>query len=308
MINRELIRLKVTQLVYSNYKNNEKTLEMAVDELESSLLKSYDLYQYLLLLIPEITDFARELYESSYDRLKNLGSDGLPNPRFVNNRLAAQIEDNKQLAKFYEETKIHHWSEAEPEMRMLFKQISESDLYKEYMDSEEDSYEADKTFWCKAYKKFIWNNEVVEDILETWSIYWNDDKYIVDSFVLKTLKRFEESNGSEQPLLAAFDSAEDWKFAKDLFENVLLNKAEYLNIVAENARNWTLERMPVMDVVVLITALAEIMTFPDMKATVTFNEYINIAKVYCSEKSVPFINGMLDNIVKKLNRSNIINK
>ena len=304
MINRELIRLKVVQLVYSNYKNPGKTLEKAVEELSFSLAQSYDLYHYLLLLIPEITDFGRELYESSYSRMKSLGESETPNPRFINNRFAAQLAANSQLNRFADKKGTHHWQEEEGELRALFKIISSSEIYADYMNSEEDSYEADKAFWKKVYKKYICENESIESCLEEWSIYWNDDKYIIDTFVLKTISHFKETNGADQPLLAAYDKAEDWEFAQNLFKSALLNKAEYEKLIAANTHNWTLERLPVIDVVIMVTALAEIINFPQIGLSITFNEYINLIKAYSTPQNASYVNGLLDNIVKKLTKEN----
>ena len=308
MINRELIRSKVIQLVYANYKNEKETIEDAVEELSQSLNKSYELYQYLLLLIPEVTGFARQLYESTCERIKDMGGTDFPSSRFVDNRLARQIEENEQLNKFYDEAVVHPWTNTETELRSLYKIIHDSEEYKEYISSDEDSYEADKTFWKKIYKKYICSNESLENYLEEWSLYWNDDKHIVDSFVLKTLSRFEEFAGASQPLLPAFSSDEDSHFAKELFRNALLNKARYEDLIAQNSRNWEFERLSLMDIVIMVTALSEIMTFPEIGLSVSFNEYINLAKAYSSPKSASFINGMLDNIVHKLQKEKSLTK
>ena len=308
MINRELIRLKVVQLVYANYKNEKDTIEDAMDELSQSLNKSYELYQYLLLLIPEVTGFARQLYESTCARIKDMGGTDFPSSRFVDNRLSRQIAENKQLDDFYVDSVVHPWTNTETELRALYKIIHESEEYKEYVTSEEDSYENDKRFWKKVYKKYVCNNESLENYLEEWSLYWNDDKHIVDSFVLKTLNRFEEANGADQPLLPAFDSEEDSRFARELFRNALLNKARYEDLIAQNSHNWEFERLSQMDIVIMVTALAEITTFPEIKLNVSFSEYLSIAKTYSSPKSVSFINGLLDNIVQKMKKEKSLTK
>ena len=300
MINRELIRLKVVQLAYSQHKNPGRSLDKALEELALSLGKSYDLYRYLLLLIPEITDFARELYDSACSRISDMGGTDFPNPRFVANRLAAQLSANKSLNEFYDQKDIHHWDETEAEIRLLYKAITDSDLYRNYMLAEEDSYEADRSFWRQAYRKFICDNEDLDSYLEEWSLYWNDDKHVVDTFVLKTLGRFEEKNGAEQPLLPAYDKEEDFEFARNLFSEAILNRDYYENLIAANARNWEFERLGIMDVVIMVTALAEIKIFPEIKLGISINEYINIAKMYCPVKSAGFINGMLDNIANSM--------
>lgn len=308
MINRELIRLKVVQLVYTNYKNSGKSLDDAMKELTFSLAKSYDLYRYLLLLIPEITDYACMLYESTCERIKNIGGKEMPNPRFVNNRFAGQLSENKELNAFAENSKNHKWTEAESEIRSLYKKIIESSIYNLYMNADVDDYAADREFWRKIYKKFICENESLETFMEEWSLYWNDDKFIVDTFVLKTIKRFDEKKGAEQLLLSAYEGDEDRSFAEKLFSSVLLHRSEYEDMIKNSTKNWDFDRLPIMDIVIMVTALAEIINFPSIQTNVSFNEYLNIAKVYSSPKSAPYINGILDHIVHELENENKLTK
>ena len=308
MINRELIRLKVVQLVYADYKNEGKSVDDAMKELVFSLSKSYDLYHYLLLLITDITDYARRRYDSLNERLKTIGSHDTANARFVNNRLAALLADNKQLYEFYEKPETHKWLEQEGLVKKLYKQITESSIYEAYMASEDDSFETDRELWRKAYKQFICNNEDVDNALEEWSLYWNDDKEVVDTFVLKTIKRFNEADGPDQPLLPAYSADEDREFAGRLFEAALMHRGEYEEMIRQSTRNWDFERIAVMDVVIMICALAEVMTFPNIPVNITLNEYIDLAKIYSSPRSAGFVNGLLDHIVKILRGKGLINK
>ena len=308
MINRELIRLKVVQLVYADYKNEGKSVDDAMKELVFSLSKAYDLYHYLLLLITEITDYGRRRYDSLNERLKAIDSEDTSKARFVNNRFAALLAENKQLYDFFEKPETHKWLEQEGQVKKLYKQISESKLYEDYMALQEDSFETDREFWRKAYKQFICNNEDVESALEEWSLYWNDDKDVVDTFVLKTIKRITENDDKNQPLLPAYSADEDREFAGRLFEAALIHHDEYENLIRNASRNWDFERIAVMDVVIMICALAEIFTFPAIPVSITLNEYIELAKVYSSPRSAGFVNGLLDHIVKRLRTEGRISK
>jgi N utilization substance protein B len=308
MINRELIRLKVVQLVYADYKNEGKSVDDAMKELVFSLSKAYDLYHYLLLLITEITDYGRRRYDSLNERLKAIDSEDTSKARFVNNRFAALLAENKQLYDFFEKPETHKWLEQEGLVKKLYKQISESKLYEDYMALQEDSFETDREFWRKAYKQFICNNEDVESALEEWSLYWNDDKDVVDTFVLKTIKRITENDDKNQPLLPAYSADEDREFAGRLFEAALIHRDEYENLIRNASRNWDFERIAVMDVVIMICALAEIFTFPAIPVSITLNEYIELAKVYSSPRSAGFVNGLLDHIVKRLRTEGRISK
>ena len=307
MINRVLIRLKVIQVVYAYYKNSGKSIKAAEDEVFFSLSKSYDLYKFLLLLIVAVTRYAADRISFNMRKVRPTASDINPNLKFVNNRLAAQIEANEELIKFSEKSKLD-WVNYSDFLRRLLDTIVESDIYKEYMESSTSSYEEDRELWRKLYKNFIFNNEELDTLLEELSLYWNDDKAIVDTFVLKTIKRFEEEEGAMQKLLPEYKDDEDMEYAHKLIKATIQNADEYRNMMSESSKNWDMSRLAFMDVIIMQTALAEVTTFPQIPLSVTLNEYVEIAKYYSTPKSSSFINGLLDTITKKLKSENKINK
>ncbi len=301
MINRVLIRLKIIQIVYAYYQNGGKNLDSAEKELFFSFSKAYDLYNYLLTLMIALTNYAQKRMEVIKNRLAR-GVEGLSlNMKFVENKFISQLEVNRQLAEFSNNQK-RSWANEGDFIKELYDAIENSDIYREYMASSDQTYEADRELWRKLYKTFIFNNEKLDALLEEQSLYWNDDKEIVDTFVLKTIKRFDEKNGENQVLLPEFKDDEDREFARRLFRRTILNSDYYRHLISENARNWDLERVAFMDMVIMQCALAEILSFPNIPISVSLNEYVDIAKVYSTLKSGSFINGTLDGIVKVLKK------
>jgi N utilization substance protein B len=307
MINRVLIRLKIVQIVYAYYQNGGKNLDTAEKELFFSLSKAYDMYNYLLLLMVEITKQAERKQNAAKSKLLPTAEELYPNTKFVNNRFIAQLEVNKQLLEF-SETQKKTWENEAEFVKSLCDKIQETDIYKEYMESTTSSYEEDRELWRKLYKRIIFNNDELDQVLEDQSLYWNDDKEIVDTFVLKTIKRFEEQNGAKQELLPEFKDEEDQDFARRLFRRAILNADYYRHLISENTRNWDLDRVAFMDVIIMQIALAEILSFPNIPVSVTLNEYVEIAKLYSTPKSGSFINGTLDGIVKALKEDNKLTK
>jgi len=307
MINRVLIRLKIVQIVYAYYQNGGKNLDTAEKELFFSLSKAYDMYNYLLLLMVEITKQAEKKQSAAKSKLLPTAEELYPNTKFVDNRFIAQLEVNKQLVEF-SETQKKTWENESEFVKRLCEKIMDSDIYKEYMASETSSYEEDRELWRKIYKRIIFNNDELDQVLEDQSLYWNDDKEIVDTFVLKTIKRFEEKNGAKQELLPEFKDEEDQDFARRLFRRAILNADYYRHLISENTRNWDLDRVAFMDVIIMQIALAEILSFPNIPVSVSLNEYVEIAKLYSTPKSGSFINGTLDGIVKILKEDNKLTK
>lgn len=307
MINRVLIRLKIIQIVYAYYQNGSKNLDAAEKKLFFSLSKAYDLYNYLLMLMIALTNYAQKRIDAAKAKLAPTAEELYPNMKFVENKFISQLEVNRQLMDFISNQK-RTWENDEDFVKGLFEKIVASDIYKEYMASSENSYEADRELWRKLYKTFIFNNEELDILLEDQSLYWNDDKEIVDTFVLKTIKRFDEKNGANQPLLPEFKDDEDQEFARRLFRRAILNCDYYRHLISENTRNWDLDRVAFMDVVIMQCALAEILSFPNIPVSVSLNEYVDIAKVYSTAKSGSFVNGTLDGIVKELKKEGKLSK
>lgn len=307
MINRVLIRLKIVQIVYAYYQNGGKNLDTAEKELFFSLSKAYDLYNYLLLLMVEVTKQANKRLNAAKNKLVPTKEELFPNTKFVENRFIAQLEVNKQLLEFSNNQK-KTWENEADFVKTLCDKILESDIYKEYMASETSSYEEDRELWRKLYKNIIFNNIELDQVLEDQSLYWNDDKEIVDTFVLKTIKRFDEKNGGKQELLPEFKDEEDQDFARRLFRRTILNADYYRHLISENTKNWDLDRVAFMDVVIMQIALAEILSFPNIPVSVSLNEYVEIAKLYSTPKSGGFINGTLDGIVNSLKKENKLTK
>ena len=298
MINREIIRIKIVQLTYAYYQNGNKNIDTAEKELFFSLSKAYDLYNYMLALIVAVNKEAARRMEVMVQRAKREGTPE-PSQRFVFNRFAIQLAENKQLNDFMS-TQKSGWDENAAFISSLLEKIEQSEGYQEYMNNPEDNYDVDRELWRKIYRTLIQDNDELDTILEDMSLYWNDDKTIVDTFVLKTIKRFDEANGPKQELLPEWDSDEEQEYARKLFRAAILNADEYQRYMSEASRNWDFSRLAYMDIILMQIAIAEMMTLPNIPVSVSINEYVEIAKFYSTPKSAGYINGMLDSIARSL--------
>ena len=279
MINRELIRIKVVQLVYAFYNNEGKTKENAEKEFLFSLDKAYELYHVLLMLMVSITHIARRTVEMQMSRARRLHEQSVIPTKFVNNLFIDQLSKNVQLRSF-QNKEGEFWAEEEEFLRHLYKEITEQEYYQEYIRKPGNDFEEDREIWRKIYRSLLCNNEELDDILEERSLYWNDDKAIIDTFVLKTIRRFDVQNGQMQQLLPEFKDDDDLDFAKTLFRTVIDNEERFRELIKEQTRNWDMERIAFMDLVIMQTALAEITSFPEIPLRVSINEYVEIGKMY----------------------------
>lgn len=299
MINRVLIRIRVVQILFSCSQDDTIDLKKAENELLFSLQKSYDLYFYLLYLMVELTQAYEQKVDSRRSKLLPSQEDMRPNTKLLENKFIIQLSQNKVLEKYLKDRPFL-WYEHDAYIRKTLESILSSDTYKDYILEEVQSYDSDREFWRKVFKHIICADEDLNNILEDESLYWNDDIEIIESFVLKTIKRFDEANGPDQELLPMFKDDTDREFAVKLFRESMINEKAYRELIDKYTKNWESERIALMDMVIMEIAIAEIMTFPTIPISVTLNEYIDIAKSYSTAKSASFINGILDAIVKEL--------
>lgn len=309
MINRELIRLKIVQLIYAYYRNDGKTMDVAEKELLFSFDKAFELYHYLLSILVKLHELAIRKDEARIARMTRLGSntDGIfPDKMLAENKFLCQLAGNTALLTYIEGKK--EWIEEDAFVKKLYNTMVESDIYQLYLTKEEFDYDADREVVRKLYKTYVVGSEDFDDLIEDHCLYWNDDKFVIDSFVLKTIKRFTPEQGADQPLLPEFALDEDREFALRLFRSAIEREEETREIIRSNSRNWDFGRLAFMDVIIMQIALAEILEFPGIPLSVSINEYLDIAKQYSTPRSASYINGLLDHAVKGLREAGILLK
>lgn len=291
------------------YSDQRTSLADARKQLTAALDKSYELYHALLLLMVEITNTQAQRIEANKNKYLPTPEDLNPNMRFVNNRLVTAIKEHPDMAAFTKEHPIS-WETDIFLVKELLDAILESQLYKDYMESDVTSWESDCAFWREVYRTIILPSEALAEALEAKSVYWNDDVHIMGTFVIKTIKQLEKSQQEElTPLLPQYKDEEDAEFGPKLFIDTINNRDTYRSYIDRFVKqDWDPERIAFMDVVVLLTAISELINFPAIPLPVTINEYIDIAADYSTPKSGQFVNGILYNVARYLNEEGIINK
>lgn len=306
MINRLLIRIKIIQLVYAHLQNNE-TQFYSREELMRSMESAYKLYNYLLALIVKLTDYRSEQLEAARKKYMPTEEERHPNTRFVDNRIADMLKKRSGVVNYCEERQLTSDFDTET-YRALMNDIIQGPFYQAYMESEDlPDFDTDKELWKNIFNTIIPNSEKLDDTLEEKDIYWNDDLCIVNSFVVKTLQKMRADDEIIKTL-PMFRSGDDRLFAIDLFEASLSHADEYLKLIDQTANNWEVKRMAYMDRIIMVCAIAEIIRFPEIPIQITLNEYIELAKNYCTPASARFINGILDRVVRNLREQGIIFK
>ncbi|MFV0365447.1 MAG: transcription antitermination factor NusB [Mangrovibacterium sp.] len=308
MINRRIIRTKVLQVLYAFYSTPDRSINKSEKELFFSFQKSYDLYHYIMQLSLDIANHAVEVIERRKNKHFPTAEDLNPNLRFVNNRLFALLRQNSDLGSQLEQSKLT-WRE-EPELiASLYKQLETSSFYKDYMAKENVTFADDRKVVERLLTDIILPSEDLEETLEEQSVYWNDDLSFVGSMIIRTWnKNLKETSDANTSLMPMFKDEEDRKFATDLYRKVVLNHDELKEIVQKYTKNWDVDRLALIDMLIMEMAICEFVHFTSIPTKVTLNEYIELSKYYSTQKSKTFINGVLDKILKTMKETGEIKK
>ncbi|MCM1005475.1 MAG: transcription antitermination protein NusB [Prevotella sp.] len=285
---------------FANFSSSQGHVSDASKTLDFSLRKANELYHLILLLIVDLTRLREQNLDSRRHKYVVTEEDLNPDMRFVDNKLALRIAEDPQFQAYAEKNKLSWFTHDAATLDYLLKKVLDSDFYKKYMEAPEASFHDDCLLWKNLLRYVILPDEELQDTLESKSVFWNDDLDSIGTFVLKTLRRYED--GEPEPLLPMYKDDEDARFGKELFNAVIKGKETATEIIEQalNKDSWESDRLAFMDVVILRTALAELLNFPKIPVSVTVNEYIEIAKAYSTPKSSYFINGLLGAAVANL--------
>lgn len=310
MLNRRHLRIKALQILYAFYQTEDAEYHKFEKELFASMSKMYDLYIYFLLVFEELHNFSEERIEERQQRKRATESDLNPNKKFIDNKILQLLKVNTELKAKSETRKINWQSDIKQDLlQKMKKAILESEVYEAYMSSEDLSFEADKAFIIELFKTEIANFGLLHDFLENETVYWQDDIDLVCNMVLKTIRNTDENATGAMNLMPLFKDEEDEvRYVQCLMRNIVEKDKENNELIGKLTKNWDIERIAKMDIIILKMAITELVTFPSIPVKVSLNEYIEIAKFYSSPQSKVFINGVLDKSIIVLEKEGKIKK
>ena len=308
MVSRRILRIKIMQALYAFFtQDGESSINKSEKELLFSIQKTYELYHYLLILVIDLVDFANSRIELSRQKKIPTYDDLHPKLKFINNKVISQIRTNSNLLTYLKSHKLS-WGNYPELIKGLYNELVENKDYKDYIESPESSYNEDKIFTCFIFNKIFAKHEPLYANLEEQSIFWNDEIDYIIGIIIKTIKKFKEEEGENSKLMPLYKSPLDEEFSKVLFRKVVLNHKEYREMIEKYSKNWDIDRIAFVDILLMQMAIAEAVEFQSIPIKVSLNEYLELSKFYSTPKSSVFINGVLDKIIIQLKKENKINK
>jgi N utilization substance protein B len=282
-------------------------MKVSRKNLRFSIDKAYDLYFQMLWLIVDVRRYAEQRIELGQRKHLPTVEESNPNKKFIENELILRIEESEAIGDYLTKKKLG-WSLYPELIKELYNILSESNYYKRYMNSSRGDLREDTELVSAFYSSpELEENELLESVLEEQSILWNDDLGFALIMIAKTLEKVREGQ-SDIPVLPEFKGPEDPEFADKLLVEATNGYEDNLSYVERFTRNWDVERIAFMDNLIMTTAIAEMLAFPEIPVKVTLDEYIEIAKYYSTPGSNLFINGILDKVAESLAEEGRIKK
>ena len=307
MLNRRHLRIKGLQTIYAYHQAEVRDMRAFEKNLLSDIQKVQEYYVYLLLLIIELSHFEEEDVKDR--KVRHVPSKDDLNSKVIlsENLFVQQLKENEQFNQLVKKYKLN-WDGETVLLRELFNKIKSAEEYKAYPSSDKN-YKSDQELILFIYKNIIFKFPLLEQHLEEKNINWSVDESVVEAMVLKTVKTFKEGPSNDNSLIPLTANWEDDRdFIVELFQKTVLNDEKYGEYIAEKTKNWDVERIAMVDTILMKMAITEMIHFPSIPVKVSMNEYIDISKEFSTPKSKVFINGILDKILADLKQNNIIKK
>jgi len=307
MLSRRHLRIKVMQTLYGYSHSGFDSIGAGEKELLLSINRYYELFLYQLAFLTEVLETARRYYEEA--KTKHFpDADEINSTRFIDNKLLNALADNKTLNDIFKKRNISWISENEI-VRRLLKNFKSRPEYKKYMSSESNNFEKDKEIVVDLIKKCISDFPPLVQYYEAKSIFWVDDIDIVNFILCKIIFSCKENEIENyfSNLELSIDK-DDRDFTIDLFRKTIMGAEKYEQLISDKTTNWEVDRIAIMDVILLKMAVCELMEFTSIPVKVTMNEYIDIAKMYSTPKSSVFVNGVLDKLLADFRTEGLIKK
>ena len=305
MLNRRHIRIKVMQSMYAFRGTESDDLIKEQKFLLHSLESMFDLYLAQLALFTELHKKSRNYNERLQNKIVKSETDSNPNLKFQENQLLQAITSNTMLQEAISNKHLNYWDLDFEYVDIIFKEILKSELYKAYTEEEETSFKKDKQFVLDVFTEIIAPNEKLYDFFEDKKLTWVDDLPVVNTAMLKVLRKLKLTSPETALIPELYKDEEDKEFAIELFSKTFLHSSKFGEEIGKKTPNWDSERLASLDGVLLKMALCEFQKFPSIPYKVTINEYLEIAKEYSTPKSSLFLNGILDKVVKEYQSENM---
>lgn len=300
MFNRRFLRVKILQALYAYYQSDQSGIAKPLKELHHSIDRTYDLLLFMLNFPIELKYRGELRIEEAMKKLMPGEEDLNPNRKFVDNRVIEKLMSSKKLTALSKSRNIS-WDDQQESILKFYKNLRENEVYKSYMSDGIKSYANDREMVVSIYKQLLPEFDLFGHHFQNKSIYWDEEDFDYASFlVTNLLKKTSENKKIDDMLKPVYGNKDDKIFVETLFKKTILNGEETEKLIIDKTKNWDVDRIALIDMILMKLAVTEILNFNMIPIKVSMNEYIDISKSFSTPKSGQFINGIIDKVVDEL--------
>ncbi len=305
MISRRNIRVKVMQTLYTlaAMEPGEQELDKKIGSniLNDKLNRSLDLFIVSILYTFRTAQYAETDSIQRSSKYLPTEADLNVSTKIAGNEFMWQVLSNGTFPERVKEAKLDHWIDEEW-VKKLYQQLVKTEPYQNYIALQERTPAKEKFIIQYIWEKLIWDNEALQEHFSDELPGWEDDKEMAKMLMDNFFKSSQKIN------FLNLVSGEKKEYAHELLHTVMEKEAYCMELVQPKLINWDADRVALIDLILLRMGVCEMLFFPTIPTKVTINEYIEIAKMYSTPQSGQFVNGVLDNILKDLEKENKIRK
>lgn len=291
-------------MLYAGSRDKELHFGGILVNYRNSIQKSFDLYLFNLLQLVRIAEYSKQDAQRKSAKLLPTEQDKLFTAKLGENSLIRTISENEGFQKLAKSRKLPGRLDKD-NTRLIYTEFAKTEEYKAYIKKADCSDEDHKAILLALFKHCT-TSEVYNEIMQDYYAMWDEDKSLIVGAVKKTLKALPADEEFYEDHRPTDDTTKE--FGETLLSEVYNKDQELLDLIEPTLKNWDAERVAVIDMILLKMALCELLGFPTIPTKVTLNEFVEISKLYSTDKSKDFINGILDRLMKKLHQDGKIKK
>ena len=304
MLSRRIVRVKVMQVLYSMSRDQSLKMSDALARYKQSVSKTFELYIYNLYIMLKVAEFSEKDAENRGNKLRPTDEDRNFKAKLAQNKFTQSLVTHHELKKFFIKYNLESNLDVD-HIKTLYAEFAKTDEYKIYVAKDIKEEEEHVTILLSLYR-FCIANELFNDILEDYHYNWEDDKSLVMGAMKKTLKALPAEDTFYKEFIPDQEVVKD--FGESLLLKVNATDTALLAHIEPNLKNWDADRVAIIDMILLKMAICEMLDFKSIPTKVTLNEFVEISKIYSTDKSKEFVNGILDRLLKKLEKDGQIVK
>lgn len=302
MLSRRNVRIKIMQVLYAGQRQEFASPKSFDSLLMGFVRTSFQLYLLNLLIVQRVCEYSKHDVATRRAKLRPTAQDKTFKAILADNLSVRSLSDNTELSRKYDEYGVRSMVDGD-QVQSLYRDFIQTVDFKNYLSDDDMGREPTIAILLKLYK-WLQGHELFLNMVEDHFPLWKEDKSLVVGAIKKTIKAAPLEQNFYEAYEEKGESIVD--FGRPLLKFVVEADEQLLTRIKTVLQNWDADRVAIIDMILIKMAMGEFLQFPKIAPEVTMNEYVDISKIYSTDKSREFVNGVLDNLQKALAKEGLV--